>query len=80
MKINQIKPGDLVRAKPGLAPLHSTIAEVPWHTGIVIRVEDVEDIFSEKYAIMETETHVHILSDVALLVFALGSDIIEVIK
>ena len=49
------------------------------HTGVVVEMEEVSDLFSEKYAIMETNTYVRILVDGEVMTFTLDEDMIEVI-
>ena len=66
-----IKPGNLVNAGYQGGPMS--------FTGIVLRVEEKRSLFSEKFAIMETETVVHILCDGAIKHFILEEDNIEVI-
>ena len=50
------------------------------YTGIVTSVEETESLFSDKYAIMETNVIVHVLCDGELKYFDLEEDIIEVIS
>ena len=68
-----LKVGTLVRAGQGghISPIY---------TGIITAVEEREDLFSEKYAIMETNIIVHILCDGELKYFDLEEDSIEVIS
>lgn len=49
------------------------------YTGIITAIEETQDLFSEKYAIMETNTTVHVLCDGEVLYFDLAEDSIEVI-
>ena len=69
-----MKVGDLVKA----AYFRSGQAGI-YHEGIVIDVELSRDLFSEKYAIMETNTYIRILSNGDIMTFDLGEDIVEVI-
>ena len=69
-----MKVGDLVKA----AYFRSGQAGI-YHEGIVIDVETSRDLFSEKYAIMETNTYIRILSNGDIMTFDLGEDIVEVI-
>ena len=69
-----LKVGTLVRAHHG--HLFRGLA----YTGIITAVEESEDLFSEKYAIMETNVIVHVLCDGALKYFDLEEDSIEVIN
>lgn len=68
-----LKVGTLVRASHG-----SNIG--PMYTGIITSVEESEDLFSEKYAIMETNTLVHVLCDGVIKYFDFDEDSIEVIN
>lgn len=69
-----MKPGDMVKA----AYFRSGQAGI-YHEGIVVDVETSRDLFSEKYAIMETNTYVRILSNGSIMTFDAGEDKIEVI-
>lgn len=68
-----LRVGTLVRASRarGIGPVY---------TGIVTSVEETESLFSDKYAIMETNVIVHVLCDGELKYFDLEEDIIEVIS
>lgn len=50
------------------------------YMGTVIEVEEVTDLFSEKYAITETNTYVRVLVEGQVMTFAAEDDNIEVIK
>ena len=50
------------------------------YTGIVTCVDEATSLFSEKYAIMESETVVHVLCDGKIKIFSLAEDNVEVIK
>ena len=69
-----MKVGDLVKAayvrsgQPGI-----------FHTGVVVEVEEVTNLFSEKYAITETSTIVRVLSNDMVLTFDLSEDKVEVV-
>ena len=67
-----MKAGDMVKAWDAISRT--------WHTGIVIGMEEVSDLFSEKYAIMETNTYVRVLVEGQVITFTLGEDKIEVIN
>jgi hypothetical protein len=49
-------------------------------TGIVVKVEHRQTIFSEKYAITETSTAIHVLCDGNVSIYYLEEDSIEVVK
>ena len=70
-----LKVGDMVKA----AYIFSGDIGI-YHTGVVIEVEEVSDLFSEKYAIMETNTYVRVLVEGQVMTFTLGEDDIEVIN
>ena len=70
-----MKVGDMVRA----AYVRSDIPGIS-HTGIVVDIDEVTDLFSEKYAITETNTYVRILSKGSIMTFDLGEDQVEVIN
>ena len=67
-----LRVGTLVRAGYGTGDVS--------HTGIVTLVEERQDLFSEKYAIMETNVIVHVLSEGELKYFDIEEDSIEVIS
>jgi len=69
-----VKVGDMVKAAY-IVDGHSGI----YHYGVVIEIERIKDLFSEKYAIMETNTYVRVLSAGRVMTFEPGEDIIEVI-
>ena len=69
-----MKVGDMVEA----AYLRSGQQGV-FHVGVVIDIEEVTDLFSEKYAILETNTYVRILSKGTLMTFDLEEDNVRVI-
>ena len=50
------------------------------YTGIVTDIKESTGLISDKYAIIETTTMVHLLREGELLVFDLQEDNIEVIK
>ena len=72
-----LKVGTLVRAGQGASANHPI---GPLYTGIITAVEESEDLFSEKYAIMETNTLIHVLCDGVIKYFDLEEDSIEVIS
>ena len=67
-----MKVGDLVKA----AYIRSGHPGI-YHSGVVVKIEEVTDLFSEKYAIMETNTYVDILSSGTIMTFDLDEDKIE---
>ncbi len=71
-----LKVGTLVRAYHG----HILRERSPTYTGIITSVEESEDLFSEKYAVMETNTLVHVLCDGVIKYFDFDEDSIEVIN
>lgn len=71
---NQVKVGDLIRAAYGRDEVKT------YHTGVVIEVKEVTDLFSEKYAIVETNTYVKILTNGSKMAFDLDEDEIEVVS
>ena len=75
MKVKIMKIGDLVRA----AYVRNNRKGI-YHSGVVVEVEEVTNLFSEKYAITETSTYVRVLSDGKIMTFDLSEDNIEVIK
>ena len=72
---NHLKVGDMVKA----AYVRSGHAGV-YHTGVVVEMEEVTDLFSEKYAILETNTYVRVLVNGQVMTFDLDEDEIEVIN
>lgn len=67
-----LRVGSLVKAGYQGGPLR--------YTGIVTAINESTGLFSDKYAIVETTTMVHVLSEGELMVFDLEEDNIEVIK
>ena len=67
-----LKVGSLVRAGWG-----NSTERV---TGVITSVEETQDLFSEKYAILETNILVHVLCDGVIRYFDLDEDSIEVIN
>ena len=49
-------------------------------TGVIVDIEDVTDLFSEKYAITETNTYIRVLSKGTIQTFTLNEDRIEVLN
>lgn len=73
-----IKVGDFVRAfTPRRDEYEHTL---PSAEGIVTEIRERQTLFSEKYAITETETAVHILADGKISIFYVEEDYIEVIS
>ena len=70
-----MKVGDMVKAAyvrgghPGI-----------YHTGVVVEMEEVTDLFSEKYAVLESNTYVRILTKGKIMTFDLEEDKFEVIS
>ena len=50
------------------------------HVGIITHIEQIETMFSDKYAITETYTQVGVLVDGTIMTFEMGEDSIEVIN
>lgn len=69
-----LKVGTLVRAG------HVHTVDSPMYTGVITAVEESEDVFSDKYAIMETNVIVHVLCGGEIKYFDLEEDSIEVIN
>ena len=67
-----IRQGSLVNAGYQGGPLS--------YTGIVTCIEKKERLFSDKYAITETEHMIHVLCDGTIKIFSLEEDNIEVIN
>jgi|TARA_B110000467_G_C17900589_1_gene254658 hypothetical protein len=67
--------GDMVKA----AYFRSDVVGI-FHTGIIVGIDEVTDLFSEKYAITETSTYIRVLSKGDLMTFDLSEDQIEVIS
>lgn len=70
-----MKVGDMVKAAY-VRGGHTGI----FHTGVVVEMEEVTDLFSEKYAILETNTYVRVLVNGQVMTFDLDEDEIEVIN
>ena len=66
----KIKIGDLVRV--------SSVGEDD-EVGSIVQIEESTDLFSEKYAILETNTYVHVLCSGEIKVFDLEDYEFEVI-
>jgi len=66
----KIKIGDLVRV--------SLVGEED-EVGSIIQIEESTDLFSEKYAVLETNTYVHVLCSGEIRVFDLADYDFEVI-
>ena len=73
-----IKVGDMVRAFTQARSVDE--CTLPAAEGIVTDIQERQVLFSDKYAITETETSVHILSGGEIRVFFLEEDYIEVIN
>ena len=50
------------------------------HSGVIIEIEKMTNLFSEKYAITETTTLVRVLSKEMVMTFDLSEDKVEVIN
>ncbi len=79
IKQEKIKVGDMVRVSQLIRSADVTPPREPVE-GIVTHVEQRETLFSEKYAITETETCIHVLHEGTIKYFYLEEDIIEVIN
>jgi len=79
IKQEKIKVGDMVRISQVVRWDGEPTPREPVE-GIVTHVEQRETLFSEKYAVTETETCVHVLHEGTIKYFYLGEDIIEVIS
>ena len=66
--------GDLIKVS---GPTSGNVWE--W-TGTIVDIEESTDLFSEKYAIMETNTYVHVLCSGEIKVFDITEYEIEVVK
>ena len=70
-----MKVGDLVKAAyvrgshPGI-----------FHSGVIVEIEKMTNLFSEKYTITETTTLVRVLSKDMVMTFDLSEDKVEVIS
>ena len=74
MKVGEhksVKIGDMVKVTDG--PEHRSV-------GTVVEIKEVTDLFSEKYAILETNTYLHVLCDGEVKVFDVEECHIEVIN
>tara|TARA_Y100001958_G_C21046898_1_gene414518 strand:- start:277 stop:498 length:222 start_codon:yes stop_codon:yes gene_type:complete len=71
VKPDKIKTGVMVKASYQSAMVS--------FTGLVVGIREIRDIFSEKYAIMETETLVDVLVEGTVRTFILEEDNVEVI-
>ena len=69
-----MRVGDMVNA----AYIRGGVPGV-YHTGIIISIDEVTDLFSEKYAITELNTYIKVLSNGSIMTFDLDEDKIEVI-
>ena len=70
-----MKVGDFVNA----AYVRGGVTGI-YHSGIIVDIEEVDDLFSEKYAIVETNTYVRVLANGDIMTFELEGDKIEVIN
>jgi hypothetical protein len=70
-----MKVGDLVKAAYNTGGFTGI-----FHTGTVVGIDEVTDLFSEKYAITETNTYIRVLSGGSIMTFDMGEDQIEVIN
>jgi hypothetical protein len=70
-----MKVGDMVKAAFNVND-HLGI----FHVGLIVSIDKVTDLFSEKYAITETNTYIRVLSKGSVMTFELGEDQIEVLK
>ena len=68
----------MVRAFTAARDVHE--CTLPAAEGIVTDIQERQVLFSDKYAITETETSIHILSDGEIRIFFLEEDYIEVIN
>ena len=50
------------------------------HSGVIVEIEKMTNLFSEKYAITETTTLVRVLSKDMVMTFDLSEDKVEVIS
>ena len=69
-----MKVGNMVKA----AYVRSGVAGI-YHTGIVIDIDEVTDLFSEKYAITERNTYIKVLANGTIMTFDLSEDEVEVV-
>ena len=70
-----MKVGDLVNA----AYVRKTIPGI-FHSGVIVEIEESTDLFSEKYAITETNTYIKVLVNGKIMTFELDEDKFEVIN
>ena len=70
-----MKVGNMVKA----AYVRSGVAGI-YHTGIVVDIDEVTDLFSEKYAITERNTYIKVLAGGIIRTFDLSEDEVEVIS
>lgn len=70
-----MKIGDMVKASYVV-----DISKGKEYTGVIVDIEDVTDLFSEKYAITETNTYIRVLSKGTIQTFTLNEDQIEVVN
>jgi len=78
-----VKVGDLVKAQLGFqaaASAANAAEAISVYTGVVVGIEEVTDLFSEKYAITETNTYIRVLCDGQIQTFDLSEDRVEVIN
>tara|TARA_A200000159_G_scaffold128942_1_gene125036 strand:- start:457 stop:702 length:246 start_codon:yes stop_codon:yes gene_type:complete len=77
-----MKVGDMVIASygPGYGNRTRSDEEVDKYTGTIIAIDEVTDLFSEKYAITEVNTYVRVLAEGQVWTFGLDEDTIEVIE
>ena len=74
-----MKVGDLVNAVSfGKVATVSTAG--PVYSGVIVDIEEVTDLFSEKYAITEVNTYVRVLCNGEIKSFDLNEDLVEVIS
>jgi hypothetical protein len=70
-----MKVGDMVKA----SYVRHDIAGI-FHTGIIVDIDEVTELFSEKYAITENNTYIRVLSKGAVMTFDLSEDQVEVVS
>ena len=70
-----MKVGNMVKA----AYVRSGVAGI-YHTGIVVDIDEVTDLFSEKYTITERNTYIKVLAGGIIRTFDLSEDEVEVIS
>ena len=69
-----LKVGDMVRVSSNLLTSKQVVV------GTVVDIKEVTDLFSEKYAILETNTYLHVLCDGEIKVLDLEDWSAEVIN